>query len=156
MLRNLAIIAPSTAAPRSASSKIRKGALPPSSMEVRRMLAAACSSSLRPTSVDPVKLSLRSRGSAMIGPETFPDVDVVMTLTTPRGRPASASSLAKYKVVKGVNSGGLITTVQPAATAGAILQVAIARGKFQGVIKKHGPTGCCETIIRPVPSGLVP
>ena len=42
------------------------------------MLAAACSSSLRPTSVDPVKLSLRSRGSAMIGPETLLDVEVVI------------------------------------------------------------------------------
>src|SRR5215212_6513566 len=156
MLRNLAIMAPSTAAPRSASSKIRKGALPPSSMDVRRMLPAACSSSLRPTSVEPVKLSLRSRGSAMIGADTLLEVDVVITLTTPGGRPASAKILTKYRVVKGVSSGGLITTVQPAASAGAVLRVAIASGKFHGVIRKQGPTGCCETIIRPVLSGLTP
>ena len=120
------------------------------------MWSAACSSSLRPTSVDPVKLSFRSRGSAMIGPDTFPEVEVVITLTTPGGRPASASSLTKYRVVNGVSSGGLITTVQPAARAGAVLRVAMASGKFHGVIKKHGPTGCCETIIRPVASGLIP
>src|SRR4029453_14854895 len=156
MLRKLALIAPSTAAPRSASSKIRKGALPPNSIEVRRMLAAACSSSLPPSSVDPGKLSLGSLGSAMIGPDTLPEVEVVITLTTPSGRPASASSLTKYRVVNGVSSGGLITTVQPAASAGAILRVAMASGKFHGVIKKDGPTGCCDTIIRPVPSGLLP
>ena len=47
-----------------------------------------------------------------------------------------------------------MTTVQPAASAGAILRVAIASGKFHGVIRKHGPTGCCDTIMRPVPSGF--
>ena len=48
MLRILAIIAPSTAASRSASSNTRNGALPPSSIDVRRTLSAACSSSVRP------------------------------------------------------------------------------------------------------------
>ena len=37
-----------------------------------------------------------------------------------------------------------MTTVQPAASAGAILRVAIASGKFHGVMRKHGPTGCCD------------
>ncbi len=100
--------------------------------------------------------SLRSRGSRMIGSDTAPEVEVVKTFTTPLGRPASSSSFAKYSVVSGVSSAGLITTVQPAASAGAILRVAIANGKFHGVIRKHGPTGCCETIMRPVPSGFAP
>ena len=100
--------------------------------------------------------SFRSRGSRMIGSETAPEVDVVKTFTTPLGRPASSRSLAKYRVVSGVSSAGLMTTVHPAATAGAILRVAIASGKFHGVIRKHGPTGCCETIMRPVPSGWAP
>ena len=47
-------------------------------------------------------------------------------------------------------------TGQPAASAGAILRVAIASGKFQGVIRYAGPTGRWETTIRPVPSGLIP
>ena len=98
--------------------------------------------SLRPTAVDPVKLSFRSRGSAMIGPATAAEVDVVTTLTTPAGTPASSSSCTKKSVVSGVSSAGFTTTVQPAASAGAILRVAIASGKFHGVISRHGPTGC--------------
>ena len=49
-----------------------------------------------------------------------------------------------------------MTTVQPAASAGAILRVAIASGKFHGVMKNDGPTGRCETSMRPVPSGFSP
>ena len=62
--RSLAIIAPSTAASRSASANTRNGALPPSSIEQLTMRSAACASSTRPTSVDPVKLSFRTRSSA--------------------------------------------------------------------------------------------
>ena len=43
--------------------------------------------------------------------------------------------------------------VQPAATAGAILRVAIASGKFHGVISRHGPTGFLVTSSRDFPSG---
>ena len=70
MLRILASIAPATAASTSASSKTMKGALPPSSMDTRSNWSADWATNLFPTAVDPVKVSLRSRGSAMIGPET--------------------------------------------------------------------------------------
>ena len=40
--------------------------------------------------------------------------------------------LVMYKAVKGVSSEGLITTVHPVARAGAIFQVNMRRGKFQG------------------------
>ncbi|CAM5670634.1 hypothetical protein SHIRM173S_00993 [Streptomyces hirsutus] len=63
MLRIFAWNAPSTAASRSASAQTRKGALPPSSMDVRSTFRDDAASSARPTSVDPVKDSLRSRGS---------------------------------------------------------------------------------------------
>ena len=87
MLRILATIAPSTAASRSASSKTTNGALPPSSIEVRSTFSAACASSVRPTSVEPVNDSLRRRGSAMIGAGTSrPAESSVTTLTTPRGQ----------------------------------------------------------------------
>ena len=43
--------------------------------------------------------------------------------------------------------------VQPAATAGAILRVAMASGKFHGVISRHGPTGFLVTSSRDLPSG---
>ena len=43
--------------------------------------------------------------------------------------------------VSGVGSAGLRTTVQPAASAGAIFQAAISRGKFQGMIWPQTPIG---------------
>ena len=96
MLRILAITAPSTAASTSASSKTRKGALPPSSIDTRRMPWADCSISLRPTSVEPVKDSLRSRGSPMIGFETsLEDLLEVTTLSTPAGQPRLLEDLGQ-------------------------------------------------------------
>ena len=41
-----------------------------------------------------------------------------------------------------MSDAGLTTIVQPAATAGPILRVPIAVGKFHGVMSRHGPTGC--------------
>ena len=92
----------------------------------------------------------------MIGAEVAPEVLVVITFTTPAGRPASSSVATKRSVVSGVSSAGLTTMVQPAAMAGPILRVAMARGKFQGVIAKAGPTGRWATNMLPVPSGEEP
>ena len=93
-LRILAIIAPSSAASRSASSKTTKGALPPSSIEQLITWSAASFRSLRPTSVEPVKESLRTRGSCSIALTVAPAREVVSMLTTPAGTPASAKSPA--------------------------------------------------------------
>ena len=89
---------------------------------------------MRPTSVEPVKVSLRSRGSLMIGLETSLDDDAVRTLRTPSGSPASWKILASASIDSGVCCAGLMTIVQPAAIAGPILRVPIAAGKFHGVI----------------------
>ena len=43
--------------------------------------------------------------------------------------------------------------MQPAATAGPILRVAIASGKFHGVMSNAGPTGRLVTSSREPPSG---
>jgi hypothetical protein len=153
MFRILASTAPSTARSRSASPNTRNGALPPSSIDTFSTCCADCSISLRPTPVDPVKVSLRSRGSAMIGADTAPDAVVGMTLTTPGGRPASVRIEARVNVVSGVCAAGLMTTVHPAANAGPILRVPIASGKFQGVIAKTGPTGCFMVSNRVPPDG---
>ena len=67
---------------------------------------------------------------------------------TPAGMPARMDSSANARAERGVNSAGLITMVQPAAMAGAILRVIIAIGKFQGVIATHTPMGCLSTIKR--------
>jgi hypothetical protein len=55
-------IAPDTAASRSASSKTMNGALPPSSIETRFIVAAAAAVSCLPTGVEPVKVILRTSG----------------------------------------------------------------------------------------------
>ena len=68
--------------------------------------------------------------------------------STPPGSPASSSSLAIASMHNGVCCAGLITAVQPAASAGPALRVPIAIGKFQGVIISDGPTGCFITSTR--------
>src|SRR5262249_7538756 len=113
----------------------RKGALPPSSIDTRRTCSADCAISLLPTSVEPVKLSLRSRKSLSSGFETAPELELVIKLRTPPGRPASSRIWVTASALNGVALAGFRIMVQPAATAGAILRVAIAVGKFQGVMK---------------------
>ena len=141
MLRILAIMAPSTAASRSASAKTRKGALPPSSMETRSSWSADCLTSCLPIGVEPVKVSLRRRGSPISGSMTSLVRLVGTTLRTPFGTPTSSSRAARASIVSGVWEAGLTTIVQPAAMAGPILRVPMASGKFHGVIISVGPTG---------------
>src|SRR3546814_4515059 len=62
-------------------------------------------------------------------------------LSTPGGRPARSASTPSASAEYGVCVAGLQTTVQPAASAGAILRPSIADGKFQGVIAATTPTG---------------
>ncbi|MBB3996714.1 hypothetical protein GGR04_000535 [Aureimonas pseudogalii] len=47
-----------------------------------------------------------------------------------------------------MKSDGLMTTVQPAASAGATLRVIIAVGKFHGVMMAQTPTGSFRTRMR--------
>ncbi len=91
----------------------------------------------------------------MRGSITAPVWAVVTTLSTPSGRPASFMIAASDNMVSGVWLAGLITMVQPAATAGPILRVPIASGKFQGVIIRQGPTGPFMVSSRVLPSGEV-
>src|SRR4051794_21692832 len=154
-LRILATIAPSRAASRSASSKTRNGALPPSSIEQLTTWSAASFSRIRPTSVDPVNDSLRTRASCSIAETTAPERRAGTTLTTPAGTPASSRILPISRAVSGVSDAGLSTTGQPAARAGPILRVAIAAGKFQGVTSTAIPTGWRTTMIRFAPDGAV-
>src|SRR5206468_8126542 len=83
-----------------------------------------------------------------------PERVVVRTLSTPSGSPASPRISASLSIDRGVALAGLTTIVAPAAIAGPIFRVPIARGKFHGVIRRHGPTGCFIVRRRPFPSGL--
>ena len=80
---------------------------------------------------------------------------VVTTWRTPSGSPASCMSAAKAYMDSGVCAAGLTTMVQPAATAGPILRVPIASGKFHGVMASTGPTGRFMVSSRVAPSGEV-
>src|SRR6202012_2105442 len=65
----------------------------------------------------------------------------VTKLTTPSGTPASSESRASSAIDSGVCSAGLITIVQPLASAGASFLTTISNGRFQGVIAPTTPTG---------------
>ncbi len=62
-------------------------------MDTRRICLADCSISVRPTSVEPVKDSLRVRGSASSGAITARALLAVITLSTPGGQPGVLEDL---------------------------------------------------------------
>ncbi|MNG03968.1 hypothetical protein D3C84_870720 [compost metagenome] len=109
---------------------------------------AACANSNRPTSVDPVKVSLRTNGLAVSSPAMSRVSFPVITLNTPAGTPARCASSARARAVMGVWLAGFTTIVQPAASAGAALRVIMAAGKFQGVIAAQTPMGSRSTTMR--------
>ncbi len=126
------------------------GALPPSSMDSRLSVGAACSIRMRPTRVEPVKDSFRTRG------------EVDSTVPMSRGRPVttlsasmpdSCASTASASAVNGVISEGFTTMAQPAASAAPALRVIMAAGKFHGVMATERPTGSCRAKICRLPSG---
>ncbi len=125
LLRNRAQAAPGTATSRSASSKTISGSIPPSSRLTRFSCSAARTAMRVPTAVDPVNAMHATRGSSTsAAPTSGPPVT---TFTTPAGRCASARSTIR-SVANGVSSDGLMTTVLPAASAGAIFQTSSSSG----------------------------
>src|SRR6266540_3799745 len=137
----------------SASAATTNGALPPSSIDELTTRSAAWASSRRPTPVEPVNDTLRTRASSSQVVTTVAASVVGTTLTTPAGTPARSISRASAIAVSGVSAAGLSTTVQPAASAGPILRVAMAAGKFHGVTSAATPTGRVVTIVRVPPAG---
>ena len=80
-----------------------------------------------PTSALPVNAIFRTSRWVTSGAPA-PGPSPVITLTTPGGRPTASKSSASLSRLSGVCSAGLMTTVQPAAMAGAIFQAAISSG----------------------------
>src|SRR3569833_3934237 len=133
--RNLEAMAPATAASTAASSKTRKGALPPSSSDSFFRVLEHCFMRSLPTRGEPVKESLRIVGCVLkTSPTSAVFCRAVMMLTTPLGMPARWPSSASASEVKGVSPGDLHTTVQPAARAGPVLREVMAGGKVQGEV----------------------
>src|SRR5450755_59369 len=146
-LRYFDAIAPLTAELMSASSKTMKGALPPSSIDVRFTVDALCTISFLPISVEPVNVTLRTSGLDVISPP-IADAEPVTTDRTDLGTPARSASTASASADSGVWLAGLTTMVHPAASAGPALRVIIAAGKFHGVMAAQTPIGCFSTIMR--------
>ena len=108
------------------------------------MVGAHCPISKRPTSVEPVKVSFLTFSCAVKTAPISADLPVI-TLITPLGIPAISANLARAKAQYGVSLAGLITMVQPAASAGAALRVIMAIGKFHGVMAATTPIGSLIT-----------
>src|SRR5690606_27837003 len=102
---------------RSASSNTMAADFPPSSSTVGLICAPHTSPIREPMVVDPVKLTMSTSGwltrcSDASGP-------AATRLISPGGKPTSATTSAIAKTANGFGSGTLMTTVHPAATAGA-------------------------------------
>src|ERR1700750_3331427 len=116
-LRYFEAIAPLTAISISAASKTINGALPPNSIEVFLTVAAHCSISNLPISVEPVKVSLLTIGFEVSSPPISPELPVTQE-KTPAGTPARSANSHSANAENGVAVAGFSTIVQPAAKAG--------------------------------------
>src|SRR3974377_1547412 len=112
-LRYLDAIAPLTAISISASSKTMNGALPPNSIEVFLTVAAHCSLSSLPNSVEAGKVSLRTVGFEVSSPPISFDGPVTQE-KTPFGTPARSANSHKAKAENGVAGAGFNTIGTPA------------------------------------------
>ena len=134
----------SRARSRSASSRMISGFFPPSSSTAGLRCWAAWTPMMRPTLVEPVKFTIRTRGSAIRAATTSPASarSLVTTLRTPGGSPASASTSARRSPhVIGASSLGFITTVLPTASGMAIDRIPRTSGAFHGEIAPTTPKG---------------
>src|SRR6188508_554959 len=66
----------------------------------------------------------------------------ITRFNTPGGIPAASKISVMRTAVAGVIEAGLKTTELPATKAGAIFQMGMATGKFQGVTQATTPSGC--------------
>ena len=87
-----------------------------------------------------MKAILSTRGSRTSAMPTLAPGPVT-TLKTPSGSPASWQRSANRRAVSGVCDAGLMITVLPAASAGAIFHDERRNGKFHGTIAPTTPTG---------------
>src|SRR6266545_3797253 len=145
--------AAAAAAARSASANTMLALLPPSSSVTRFTCSAQPAMICLPTSVEPVKHTLRTAGWVTNRcPTTDPRPGT--TVNTPSGSPASRPSSARRSAVSGVTLAGLSTTVLPAARAGAKPHAAIGIGKFHGTITPTTPSGSWKVTSTPPGTGI--
>ena len=97
------------------------------------------SATRRPVFCDPVKADGADVGAVEEAPGRPSEPRPITRLRTPFGRPARWRMSTIAQVQPGTRSAGLMTTVLPQASAGAIFQAGIAIGKFQGATIRTGP-----------------
>ncbi len=130
---------------RSASSRMTKADLPPSSKKTFLRDSAAEVMTDRPVAVEPVKLIWSTRGSPDSRAPTVCSEDGTM-LTTPGGMSVSSAMRRPSTVAhQGVSGAGLRTTVLPAARAGPSLAKLIWWGTFHGVMAPTTPVASRRT-----------
>src|SRR5436309_3449535 len=133
LLRNFPVTATLAAASGSASGRTMDGACPPGARLSRLTWSAAARMSCLPTSVEPVKLILRTAGFSR-NSSAISWAEPMTRLATPAGRPASIRHSNTWMRHSGVWLAGLQMMVQLAASAGAILRDWSVIGKFHGLM----------------------
>ena len=101
--------------------------------------AASARSIRRATSLEPVKQTPSTRGSAVSLPPTAPSPG--SSCSAASGTPASCISATARAAISGVCSAGLASTALPTARAPAICPPKIASGKFHGLMQTMTPCG---------------
>ena len=108
------------------------------------MFPAAAASTFLPVAVEPVNDTRSTIFDSVSACPAGPAPETMFT--TPSGTPASATSFMISHALELVNSLGLTTTVQPAASANGSFWHRISAGKFHGMIRPTTPTGSRSTI----------
>ena len=147
-----ALMPAGTAFSKSASGSRMFGDLPPSSCATRLIVSAAALATATPPRVDPVKDTMSTCGcDDSAAPASGPSP--LTRLKTPGGTPARSITSASRSALSGDNSLGFRTTVQPAASAGAIFSAAWCSGQFHGVMRPQTPIA--SRTITALPCGCV-
>ena len=100
-------------------------------------LAASARLMAWPTSVEPVKATPATRGSATSAAPTLPSPGTRCSALA--GTPAWCSRRTASAAISGVCSAGFATTALPAASAAVTWPRKIASGKFHGLMQTNTP-----------------
>ncbi len=145
---NPARITSGIACARSTSSSRIVGDLPPNSSVTRLKLSAALRRIALPVFVEPVNEIFATSGWRLRVSPTVSPRPVTM-LNTPGGSAASRSASVTICVCRALISLGLMTAVQPAASAAASLPQINPASLFHGVISPATPSGVICTVAAP-------
>ena len=142
---------PAAVRARSASSSTIAADLPPSSRLTRLSCRPQTAPISRPTTVEPVNVTLSTDGWATRWrPASTPPGRM---LTTPGGKPQPSTMSASSRASIGDSGAGLTTTLHPASSAGTSLATMRIWGTFQAVIAATTPTGSRSTRAPPKAPG---